>query len=784
MEIEPARRLASINVRELAEFRQNRLQIPKLGGPSRWRATVGQQWHEHLRKQAESSNGVTHFEKTLKGVWIDEGWTLTLRGKVDQWLEDDGHTTIREIKTISRLLPMEEEELLEYYPNYFAQLQTYLALALHQDESKLDKLSGELVFVSINEGLVQTVTNTSEDLRLYHLQRQRLRNYLVERRTDFDRLQSLRFKRPFTNWRPGQKTALKQLHDGHDRTSKGKPILFEAPTGFGKTGVSLQFALEKIKDGTYEKLFCLTGKSTGQNAFLKQLSLMQANCSPRYFQLRSREEHNIRSQTHTCDGRNCRKDLEEKWANSALDGAILFSKGTPTLEQIRKLGSETGICPYEISRSLVSRADVIVGDFNYVFSRRHNSFLLEHVGLPPHRILLLVDEAHNLPERVRESLSGDTNHHLAQILLAGVETCNACAAVKILAKNWYDLVNAIEPCSELPLDQLYYAEDILGELTEEILNSPFDWENFPKEAQEVINELLHLKNLLNTENLPLLAWSDQPGKLRLSCLDPSQEISATLANFGTSLLMSATLSPLDNFASNCGLEASAYLEKVTASASWRDNAYNIAIDHRIDTRLKLREKYYETTASTIKQFAESSGQPIAVYFPSYKYAGDVHELLKQNVPEFKTAIQPRRLTLVEQNKFIEEALENSKILLLMMGGSFAEGIDVLGGRIQRAIIVGPALPVADTVQRARMDRLEDLNPASAYDQICRKPAIIRIQQAVGRMVRAPGQHATILFHCQRFSEKEYSTLFCPEETYQIHSEEDLHSWISSSQHGS
>ena len=107
------------------------------------------------------------------------------------------------------------------------------------------------------------------------------------------------------------------------------------------------------------------------------------------------------------------------------------------------------------------------------------------------------------------------------------------------------------------------------------------------------------------------------------------------------------------------------------------------------------------TTTGIKQFAESSGQPIASLFPpSYKYAGDVHELLKQNVPEFKTAVQPRGLTLVEQNKFIEEALENSKILLLMMGGSFAEGgIDVLGGRIQRAII-GPALPVADTVQRA------------------------------------------------------------------------------------
>ena len=184
------------------------------------------------------------------------------------------------------------------------------------------------------------------------------------------------------------------------------------------------------------------------------------------------------------------------------------------------------------------------------------------------------------------------------------------------AKNWYDLVNAIEPCSELPLDQLYYAEDILGELTEEILNSPFDWEKFPNEAQEVINELLHLKNLLNTENLPLLAWSDQPGKLRSLALIPLKKYQQR-CNFGTSLLMSATLSLLDTFAATADSKP-AYLQKVTASA--HGGTMHI-ISRLIVESIPASnwEQYYKTTASTIKQFAESSGQPIAVYFPSYKY---------------------------------------------------------------------------------------------------------------------------------------------------------------------
>ncbi len=778
MEINPARRQASVNARELSNFRQNGISLPGAGGPSRWRATIGQQWHDHLRKQAQAAPGHAQFEKNLQGTWLEDGWTLTLTGKADQWLEQDGRTTIREIKTITSLLPMEDEELLAHYPAYFAQLQTYLATALHLGEAQPECLVGELVFVSIAEGLVQTVEIPAADLHLYHHQRHLLRNYLAERRADHDRLRTIQFNLPFPIWRTGQQQALRELQERHQRRQPGKPLLFEAPTGYGKTGVALQFALEELRAGSYEKIFCLTGKSTGQNALLQQLAIMQADGSPRYYQLRSREEHAIRSKAHTCDGRHCRQDLQEKWQASGLEPATLFAEGTPTLEQVRRLGAETGICPYEISRALIPRADLLAGDFNYVFSRRHNSLLLEQEGLPMDRVLLLVDEAHNLPERVRDALSGDTTDHHAQVLLAGLVTSKAPAAASVLADNWLDLLQALEPCPELPLDQLYAAEDLLSDLADEILNSPLDWDTFPTEAHETLRELLHLKNLLSSDHLPLLAWCERPGHLRLSCLDASQEIADILAQFGGSLLMSATLSPLDTFAHNCGQPTAELLETVTAEAPWRDDAYRIAIDHRVDTRLKLRAQHHGTTADTIVQMARSSEQPIAAYFPSYQYAQDLRERLRQSAPEISTAIQPRGLPLAEQNEFLQQALGHAQVLLLMMGGSFAEGIDRLGGRVRNAIIVGPALPVADTVQRARMSRLAGSGPEQAYHRICREPAMARIRQAVGRMVRAPGQQATVLFHCRRFAESDYAPLFHPDNTQHIHNGEDLASWIS------
>jgi len=77
-----------------------------------------------------------------------------------------------------------------------------------------------------------------------------------------------------------------------------------------------------------------------------------------------------------------------------------------------------------------------------------------------------------------------------------------------------------------------------------------------------------------------------------------------------------------------------------------------------------------------------------------------------------------------------------------------------------------------------MARLEDLDSEATYHRICREPALIRIRQAMGRMVRAPGQQATILFHCCRFSEKHYQSLFNGNSVTLIQNNQELSNWIS------
>ena len=778
MQIDPAQRLARLNVRELAQFQSGQSMAPSSPTPSRWRASVGQQWHENLKSHAEKEPGEATFEKTFKTTSFATGWQIDLTGKVDQYIENKGSLLIREIKTISRNLPMDEEELRELYPAYFAQIETYLSMAIDLKLGTTATISGELTFVSIAESLIQTVQISPENLCQYYLQVQRFHQYLEVRRNNFNRLCELNFNPPFPTWREGQEETLQKLRKESELSSE-PVLLLEAPTGFGKTGVALQYALEQLQTGQFEKLYILTGKSTGQNQILKQLEIMQDDLSPRFLQMRNREEHAIQSPAHTCNGSECRKDLDEKWQKSGIVPLDLFQKGTPVLEDIRALGAQTGVCPYEITRATIPYADVLIGDFNYIFSPRNNSFLLDQEGLSLNRVLLLIDEAHNLPDRVRDNLSSEITFQQAQLLAHGLQQVRASKQILTLAECWADYLQTLDPSPAMPLNEVYQMEDQLSELLDQLLNTHLNWEEFPETAREALGELLYLRKLMTETEIPYLFWSPERGIFRIDCLDPANEIARNLEAFGRCLMISATISPVEQFTSSCGFPPQRSLPFVQAQAPWRKDAYRLAIDTRVDTSYKTRARYYHITAQTIHQFALTSQSPIVAYFPSYQYAEAILPFVRNLSPYLPVTIQARNLSLQEQNEFLHKALAEFRILLLILGGSYAEGIDQLGEHIHRAVVVGPSLPVTDHIQRTRMERLQDKDPEAAYHQICRQPALIRIRQAIGRMVRAPGQHADILFHCCRFLQPHYRSLFEEQTPFLVRTDEEMDAWTRS-----
>ncbi|HEY9155895.1 MAG TPA: helicase C-terminal domain-containing protein, partial [Opitutaceae bacterium] len=177
--------------------------------------------------------------------------------------------------------------------------------------------------------------------------------------------------------------------------------------------------------------------------------------------------------------------------------------------------------------------------------------------------------------------------------------------------------------------------------------------------------------------------------------------------------------------------------------------------------------------------ASQASACVAVFFSSYQYADAIVRQLAERGSTLRVNLQPRLSDLNEQRAWIEESLLLSDAIFLVLGSSFAEGIDVLGGRIESAMVVGPALPEVNPVQRARAAALESSSRDAAFHRVYRVPGLQKVNQALGRLVRAPGQHARVLLHCRRFAEPAYASLLAPE--YQFGEEIDndlaLANWL-------
>lgn len=755
------------------------------GTRSRWRMEVGRQWHDQLQKAPLTTTEpevTRQNEVAISARWSLGGWTALLRGRIDEiWTQPDKHQ-LREIKTVRRNLPCDPDELRDAYPTYFAQLAIYLELLRKHPAWDDRPLHATLVFVDIDEGFIQEIPlEDGESTWRIQEQTEKLSRFVHLRQSTHKALGEMPSVAPFEKWRSGQADVPQMLRQVSE---KARTVLFEAPTGFGKTGIALAHGIDALRSGRIARILFLTGKSSGQTPITKQLQhMLGPETHLRYLQMRNRRELSLdQDQTRLIS----RRDMQQSWNAAGLRLEDLFEHATVTPEGLLATGERLNVDPYAIAKALLPLADIWVGDYNYLFSPSASAVFEDAIGYNPAETLLIIDEAHNLPSRAAggwsHSFSASDWHLFATELAAGDIDKQFLRDLR----EWATFLDDIRQCDALDESQTFEAQSLLSRCSKHIQAGRIDWEQTPPALIEHLWSLPAAIQTLENDLLPILSWSPRNGQWSLTCLDAAAEIGPIIERFGQSILMSATLQPYREFSRMIGLpepESESSLGhtcSLEAEAPWRAGAYRVAVDARVDTRFRARAQSVSTTAETVIDLCQGQSQPIAVFFSSYRYADEVARQVEWQSAWTRVAMQPRGLDLKEQSKFIEQSLLASHALFLVLGSSFAEGVDSLGGRVSRAMVVGPALPEINSVEEARRAALQASGHEDAFRAVYQVPGMQRIQQAIGRLVRAPGHQADILLHGNRFAQTGYQALFPAEWTNPrvIRSKQALADWLS------
>ena len=186
-------------------------------------------------------------------------------------------------------------------------------------------------------------------------------------------------------------------------------LIASAPTGIGKTAASLAAALKiKNKSTNGKKILFLTGRQSQHKIVVDTIKKINQKVSNelqiKLTDMIGRESmcNDVNAITGEC---SCEDGIEERVRRSNRMKLVNKILEQPMhVEDVIRLSRDEEICAWASARISAKDADVIVCDYNHVFIENVMKSSLSSMGIELSNSILIVDEAHNLPDRVRNGL--------------------------------------------------------------------------------------------------------------------------------------------------------------------------------------------------------------------------------------------------------------------------------------------------------------------------------------------------------------------------------------------
>ncbi len=730
------------------------------------RAAEGSRIHRKLQKAAGENYSA---EVSMKATRIVDEIEYRLDGRADGVIEENGGIVIDEIKTTAAPC----EKLTEdFNPLHWAQAKCYAAF--YCADNQLDLITVQLTYYQIDTDEIirhrRSFTAAAlEDflLETLHLYSRWAKLSLQWRETRNASLAALQF--PFTEYRAGQY----RLAAAAYRTIVGKGRLFAAaPTGIGKTISTLFPALKAVGEGSGERIFYLTAKTITRTAAEDAVARMRA-ASADTLRLKT---ITLTAKDKVCflNERNCTPDACP-YANGYYDRVndalyrFLEKHDRFTREDIEAYAQDEKLCPFELALDLTLFCDCIICDYNYLFDPVVNlqRFFANGGG----DYIFLVDEAHNLVDRARDMYS------------AALKKSSFFAVKKSLGKAPRKLANALSKLNNAFINLRHRCEK---EDAQRLLLPKGDDEfakalmKFTSVAQEWLEEhregelhaeilllyfdarfYLRIYELYDEHFTTLVSCFGSEVRIQLLCLDAAPFLNASMALGRASVLFSATLSPADYFIETLGGGENA--KRVFLESPFDAQNLCLLVADCISTKYADRTRTLGDVCDMIAATVRAKKGNYLVFLPSYKYLQEMSEAFAEKYPAISLAVQETGMDEAAREAYLaqfEADNADSLVGFCVLGGIFAEGIDLVGTRLIGSIIVGVGLPQIGIEQDALRDYYAQ-TMGMGFEYAYQYPGMNKVLQAAGRVIRTESDRGVVLLIDSRYGTGRYRALFPP-----------------------
>jgi len=603
---------------------------------------------------------------------------------------------------------------------------------------------------------------------------------------------------PYKEVRPHQDEFIRTIYD---TVEKGHSTLIEGSNGLGKTVATLSACLPKAEEDKLKILY-VARTHRQHDRVIEELRAISGKHSVSGISVRGRHEMclnhivtryamDARAVMEVCELLKARnrcpyyRNIEQK-TEEYSDLQMAVTQVPYKASEIQNICRKRGFCPYELVKTCLSEVNVIALSYLYIFDPEIRMVFLKNLEKSLSKIILIIDEAHNLPETAVDIASSK----LTLFAIKRAEDEARKFKHKDIAMFSRIIRNEIEKTVEKigketlvsPKFLLDVVQDKVGiEKPKTFFEQLYAAGNAIK--RNLLREGQYPRSFIHSMGEFMLRWlgtaEDEAfirvlkkyvskrgfdtARLEIVALDPSRITEPVFSSTHSNIIMSGTLQPLDAYMKITKLPEDT-TQNVVPSPFPKEHIHPL-ICYGVTTAMEQRTpEMYRKISMRIKEVVEHTPCSTGVFAASFEVLSAlIGNGLKKTISK-PLFCEHRNMTSKENEKMVAEYKAYSKaggaVLLGVQGGRSSEGVDFPGDQMNSVVIVG--IPYAQPTPRvkAQIDYFEKCFPGYGREYGYVLSAMKKASQAAGRPIRTLEDKGAMVFLDHRFASS-YCQNFLP-----------------------
>ncbi len=445
--------------------------------------------------------------------------------------------------------------------------------------------------------------------------------------------------------------------------------------------------------------------------------------------------------------------------------------------EIQRICRKRGFCPYELVKSVLPDVNVIALSYLYVFDPVIRHVFLKSLATSLDKIILVIDEAHNLPETAIDIASSRLT--LFVVRQAEIEAQKFkhrdIATFADIARQEIE-----KEAATINKESLVPSEFITKLVKERAgIEEPLTFFEHLEDTGNVIRRSLlaegkNPRSYIHGMGEFLKRWTDTAGdesfvnvvsrytsrrgvptaKLEIVALDPSKITAPVFSSVYSNVVMSGTLQPLEAYMRIAKLPDNT-IQCVVPSPFPREHVLPL-ISCGVTTAMERRTpEMYGKIIERIEEVVQNTPANTGIFAASFEVLNALLNAGLENALARPLFNERRGMSSKENEKMVAEfkayADGDGAVLLGVQGGRSSEGVDFPGNQMNSVAIVG--IPYAEPTPKvkAQIGYFEGRFPGMGREYGYVLPAMKKASQAAGRPIRTLEDMGAMIFLDQRFA---------------------------------